>query len=351
MSQSLKLRLVSALAAVGVLFVTVHSAEASTLSVEWEPQPFCPPAAGWERRIPELLGQAAEGLLKEDLQAQVSFSAAPSGAIAVLITTRSATTSFERRLEAPDCAQALEAAALVVALAIDPLAVAETRARQPTGTMVPTAPLAPVSPPPPPPPYVAPVVPSFPVPVQNDAAPIRPKPTATPDPLLRAVHLELAPILDSGTLPKPRLGFGGALALSFSAFRAEAGMVWLPATSQAVPNSNGRVEASLTAAQARLSWFTGSKVHGAASLGFEAGEISAESFNVTTPATGSALWLAGLLGVRAELDLVPEVLALWVRPELLVPFARRGFTVEGPGRVYAPAAVSGRAALGLQLTF
>ncbi|MDX2053005.1 MAG: hypothetical protein SFV15_11470 [Polyangiaceae bacterium] len=339
------------------------AAKAASLSVEWAPQAICTPPADLERLVSPLLGQRPDALLKEDLRVRLSLAqntaqqapvapgapAAPSSSpsLWVLIAMHSPSSSFERRLGAPDCAQAAEATALVIALAIDPLALVQTRdglVAPPTTTPGATTPGTL-------PQYVAPVAPPLAVPVTDKSTTVRPKTTLDREPLIRAFHLEAGPAFDAGTLPKPRVGISAAVALSLSALRAEVGFVWLPSTSEPIVNSNGRIQASLSAGQARLCWFTGSKAHGAISLGLEGGELSAESVNVTTPGSGSTFWVAGLLGARADFELVTNTLALWARPELVVPFARRGFTVVGPGSTYEPSVVSGRGTLGLQGTF
>jgi len=308
-----------------------------------------------ERRVAELLGRAPESLLKEGLTARLAFAADAASGVSLTVRTLAGQNSFERTLTAPTCPEAVEAAALVIAIAIEPNAVEQTRVSTASGSQPQVAIFPMGNPPAPPAPNqanaasVTPPVFALPVPAPQVVAPVRPNPNPESSPV---VFAEIGALLDAGTLPKAAPGFGATVGLGISSVQLRLGGLFLPPVSTAIPSSQGKLEVSLLAGQARGCRTTDFQVaHGAACLGFEAGQFSAKSRDVSSPGTGSELWLAGLLGVEVELDLLRDTLGIWFRPELVVPFSRRGFAVAGRGRVYVPSIIEGRGAMGVRVAF
>ncbi len=306
----------------------------------------------------ELLGRSPESLLKEDLTARLAFAADSASGVSLPVRTLAGQSAFERTLTAPTCPEAVEAAALVIAMAIDPNAVEQTRASAAAGPQPQVAAFPIGSPPAPlalPPRTQANVASAAPpvfapsVPAPQVVAPVRPNPNPESSPV---VFAEIGALLDAGTLPKAAPGFGAAVGLGISSVQLRLGALLLPPVSTAIPSSQGTLEVSLLAGQARGCRTTDFQVaHGAACVGLEAGQFSAKSRDVSSPGTGSELWLAGLLGAEVELDLLRDTLGIWFRPELVVPFSRRGFAVAGRGRVYVPSIIEGRGAMGLRVAF
>lgn len=108
------------------------------------------------------------------------------------ISVVTASARSRREVRGVDCAAVLDAAALVVATAIDGL-----DADEPPPSIVAAAPTPP------------------------------PAPAGRFDPQDRArVHLRVDGWSDAGTMPELRLGAGGAIGLSYARFRAELGAAW-----------------------------------------------------------------------------------------------------------------------------
>lgn len=359
---SLKARALALIGCIALICVGPKTAHAAALSVEWDPASLCPRSDVLERRVADLLGKSPESLLKEDLAVRLAFAADAASGVSLTVRTLAGQNSFERTLTAPTCPEAGEAAALVIAIAIDPNAVEQTHANEESGSKSPIAafplgiPPAQIAPIPAAAPPVAQAVFAPPVPARQVVTPIRPNPNPKSNAIPESspvIVAEIGALLDVGTLPKIAPGFGAAVGLGISSVQLRLGALFLPPVSTAIPSSpKGTLQVSLLAGQARACLTTEFQVaHGAACLGFEAGQFSAKSRDVSSPGTGSELWLAGLLGAEVELDLLRDTLGIWFRPELVVPFSRRGFAVAGRGRVFVPSIIEGRGAMGLRVAF
>lgn len=340
-------------------FILASNASAAALSIEWESESACAHSNALERRLTELLGSQPEALLKEGMATQLSFVAQADSGIGLRVAVLTRSSSFERKLLAANCEEALEAAALVIALAIDPNAVEQTRTAvtpgdaapshaafpPPVAAPSPTQLAAPVSPVP------LPVVQPFNVPAPLIVSPFRAPQNPTEKALKLTRLLELGAVLDAGTLPNTSAGFTGAIGLGIDSIQLKVGALWLPPTSARVP-IQGALDVSLMAGELRGCWVSNSfRLQGVACLGGEIGEQRARSQGVTTTGNGGFLWVAGLAAVQGQLELVQSTLWLWLRPEMVVPFSRTGFSVVGSGRVHISSAVEGRGALGLGVAF
>jgi hypothetical protein len=84
--------------------------------------------------------------------------------------------------------------------------------------------------------------------------------------------------------------------------------------------------------------------------GFELGWLSGESFGVSAPSSGGALWIAPLVGAEARV-FVHELIAITTRLDGSFPLARPAFVIAGVGPVTEPGAASLRAELGVSVYF
>jgi hypothetical protein len=99
------------------------------LSFAWTAPDGCPSAAEVRAEIDKLLGDTAQAHVRERLTVEASVTHDEKWTVA--ITTQSATSTGRRAIEAATCQALANAAALIVALAIDPDAVAARAALPP----------------------------------------------------------------------------------------------------------------------------------------------------------------------------------------------------------------------------
>src|SRR5258706_9599944 len=93
-----------------------RSAGAAPLVVDWE-APVCAQEAAFRARLRDALQREPESALERELRVSVQIRENPEK-LSYLLQIR--TDAGARELELPSCAEALAAAATVVALAIDP---------------------------------------------------------------------------------------------------------------------------------------------------------------------------------------------------------------------------------------
>jgi hypothetical protein len=76
--------------------------------------------------------------------------------------------------------------------------------------------------------------------------------------------------------------------------------------------------------------------------------MSGRGVGINHPDAGRALWLAAGAGVTLAIPLGARLAAV-LGLDLVVPLRRPRFIIDDLGAVHRPAAVTGRAALGLEL--
>lgn len=251
---------------VGALALLTRTALAD---LTWQAPPQCPPAAHVSSEIDRLL--AGSDYPKEALS---EFSLAVTreargGVFVVRITRTQGGARQERVVEATDCGELVQAAALAVALAINPelepapaappssppvTAAAPPAPSTPTPTGAapaataspappPTAPAPPPtagSTPPPtqPPPSIAPITPANPSASPTADQPPTSEPAETPsfmNPQLSAFALVTG---DSGSLPEAALGLGGGVAAAGEATRLQLALEFFSST-ETEPDATG----------------------------------------------------------------------------------------------------------------
>lgn len=171
-------------------------------------------------------------------------------------------------------------------------------------------------------------------------------------PVRLAAHLAVG--VGLGTVPD--VGLVGALgvAIGYRRLRVEASFLYgLPSSRDLGGGAGGGgrfdlLAGSLDGCALLLRGLLSPRVCG----GLEAGSLQGSAYGVSSPGSGSAPWLAARAG--AALAWAPSPgpgLRLWLALFGIVPVERPVFVVEGRGPVYRPAAVSGRASLGVELRF
>lgn len=355
-----------------VAFAVSRVSHADSWTVAWEAPPGCPTVERVDEMIQEVLQTELEH--RPELEARAVVTSDVDGSWTLHLEVEREGIIHRRTLTGNDCREVSEAAALVVALAIDPNALASRkRAESTRATSAPEAAAQPTEQPP---------SASSQAPERQVApAPARPAVAQEPHPLespaieidegghehagLDATRLMLGVdgVADAGSMPAPAVGPAAILALSRARYRLETFGAYLP-DQLAYASSESRA-----AARVRL-WFAGLRgcwvlpIFSSPLGGMEAGEssklglcgsleggaFSARGASVAEAQRRRMWWggaaaqfagffpLAGLVGLRAALGLG-------------VPLNRDYFLIAGAGSAHRPARLFGRGFLGVEARF
>lgn len=300
-----------------------HAQEAEVLALSWQAPSGCPSAAEVRAEIARLLGGAIGGFAGGRLQARAVVT---QGQVwAVVLETESSGQGGQRSLEAGSCAELANATALIIALMIDPDAVAEH------------------TPPPTPSPPAPPVA--------------RPREGQATQPL--QYHAGLIVMGSQGTLPSADVGVGGGLGLSGRRWRADVRASYglrrdQKASAPLPPGGHGQFNffSALLAGCFRLG---GPDVEwGPCAVG-EFGVTSAKGVGVERALPEQVPWWAVGAGGYAVIRLSRR----WAVPlhgEALLPLRRSGYVFQdGKGdvsaRVFKAARLGVRVSAGVELRF
>jgi hypothetical protein len=266
----------------------------------------------------------------------------PAGGLRAHLEAESPDGPRTKELQAASCEALADATAIILALMIDPTALAAPVAPSPP---LPAPPAAPVPVPPPPPvPLPAPAPRSSPV-----TAPAAAVPTSAVRPRFHLVAWALA---DTGTLPGVTFAAGGTAALSLGAVRLELGAGAFPGRSAVLAQrTTAGGDVSLVAGTAGLCYsvLASGRFELSPCLALEVGRLHATGFGVSNPGEGSALWSALEPGARLAWSPLAR-LAVVLRAGASVPFTRPRFVLAGLA-VHRPGPVAGRAGGGVEVTF
>jgi hypothetical protein len=308
--------------------VLAQSTPTSALTLEWIAPGECPSRDEVFGEMQRLLGGPQPPLSGERWTARAVVS--HEGGWSVSIETSSASGPHWRTLRAQTCRGLADATALILALAINPRAVAQS---------VP-APVAMPSPGPASSPTKAPMTVIV-------TAPTRRRP------IQFSVGLPLS--FSAGVLPEIDYGIGGALGIRVDSVVLELAVQdWLRPVVATIPASRaggtfGLFSGTLYACNA---FRTGPFETGPCAE-LDVGRIEATGFGVTSGTTGSALWLAAGMGALAVTNL--DASGKWAVPihlDALVPVERHSFVIQNvPGVVYRQSSIAGRASVEVERRF
>ncbi|MCC6877953.1 MAG: hypothetical protein IT378_26820 [Sandaracinaceae bacterium] len=316
----------------------VARAQAPRLALHWQAPTDCPSQSELHSEVERLLG----GAIPEGPAITVDAVAArgPDG-FTLRMTTEMAQARGERVLSAASCPELASAAALILALMIDPEAVA---------ALEPAAPDPPAPPRPEPPPaalvQVAAALTSPSAAWARDAPSSPEAPPAT----LVGVGLGAAFLVDVGTLPAPAPGAGLEAVWQDRWVQGRLRFEWL-STQGARLASGAGAELSALGGAALVCGRPLEEI--ALCTGLHAGAVFGAGVGVGSPTSGTAGWVAGSVGGAFSWAPV-EWLDLELRADLLIPFTRPTFFVtlpSGPADVFTLEPVAGRFALGGHLRF
>jgi hypothetical protein len=263
----------------------------------------------------------------------------------------------ERSIVGASCAELIDAAALIIAIAYDPDAVAETQRSVDAPAPEPTPDTRPPTPEPAPPP--APPPPPVP------RAPLRAGIADGYDPPsveTQRVWISLAPrlMLDAGTLPRVAISIGGSAALRWYPLVATFRGAYLVPQSETLAGRSAGGDLDLWALAPGVCltpYHTATYGHRSpldlaldGCLELEFGEMRGEGFGVANPGSGGTAWLTPLAMVQLELSLAAPLSA-----RALVgvgfPLLHPDFVLNNVGVVHAASPVVGRLGLEIAVVF
>ena len=334
----------------------------AAFELEWDAPDGCSSESQVIATMTKLLDGPPADVSEQAMSARATVTRGEGDRWNLRLATEHAGASWTRRLDGESCEELASAAALVLALAIDPDAVAanSTTSTEPASSdgasSVPKAAFA--LPQPAPGASAAPLPMAAPTPEPvAPPAPDRDRPPAQAPPPERATAdtralARLSLVGDVGTLPSA--GGGGSVAVGYGIerFHLEGGALLLPGRRSLVDSGDGKggqvdlVAGGIAACYAIVPGDT----EVAACAGAEAGVLRGEGFGVKNPASGTAPWVAGL--VAADLSVpIAEPVSLRVRLEALAPIVRERFVLDGLGEVHRAAPVAGRLMAGPEVHF
>ncbi len=330
---TLRLSCAAALALTLVSATRVEGASPRSLELDWSAPSDCPNEDALRAAIERLLGYSLEPDAASHVYAHAFVFRPETGPLELhLAITEPGGRPNERRIASQSCAELADAAALIIALAIDPEA----------GTADAPEALAPA-------PSTPPPIPSIEAERSQVEPPLPPERSTPP---LGWFALGASLSADFATLPAPTPGLVLSAARRFDANRLELMVAYwfsqratLPATSTV----GGEVELMAAAARYCRSFIAGPPDL-AACAGLEAGLLQVEGFGIKNPVVGRGPWLAPRLDLRAAIPIVPP-LDLTGELTLLAPLVRDRYTIAYMGEVYQAPPLSGRAQLGLEFHF
>jgi hypothetical protein len=296
-----------------------HADEAGAFGLSWQAPNGCPSRDDLRAQIARLLGGSIRVPLGGDIKARAVVEHGETWSLA--IETELAGRPGRRSIEAVSCQDLADATALIVALMIDPDAVA-AHATQPKA--VPASP-----------------------PIDSTPAPAKPRPSVE---YLVGVHAAAS----QGTLPSFDVGVGGGIGLAGRRWRVELRGTYgfrrnQTAAASAPPGGSGQFNFTAAALAACFNFRWGGVGLGPCVDG-ELGLVSAKGVNVDESFPAQSLWSALGAGVYAAIPLGPH-LSLPLHLDVLAPLRRSEYVVKNVGRVFQAPAVGGRLSAGLELHF
>jgi hypothetical protein len=329
--------------------------ESGPLRLAWTAPASCPGPAGVLARIESLLGAKVPEVLQVPLvvRGEVQARSHPER-FELSLETFQQEQRFTREMQAPSCAELTDAAALVLALAIDP----HLSERLDAAGESPPAPA--VEPTPSPPPSAAPPASTTAAPAVRASPPAAgPAPELAPPPghppsarstlaFLGAVAL----VADAGSVAPFALGPSVTAGLAYSAFELGLDATWLPrrrSFAESDPDKGGDI--SLLAFTLRpCGVLRVGPVQGGLCAALDLGDIGGTGFGTVTRSTRHALWVAAGGALLGRYRLTP-VFALQLRGSVSAPLQDIEFSLENVGVVYVVPAAVARVALSAEAHF
>ena len=301
------------------LFCGVAGAQQSRrFNLTWQAPAGCATEADVIREIDGLVANSAPAAQNITIAANASVESDHGGFTLTLIV-RDVEGSHGRRLEAPTCEELGHAAALIVALAIDPALLATQSFPSGTTTFTPTGPSVEPNT------TQLPNAPSGPIPTAARAE--SPAPIVIPDVAREPLFWRLGLTAFAGyrTLPGTNLGTGLFGAIQTKGLRLELAASSLTAEASSA-NAPGRSATfALYRIASRVCWLVTEKAWSAGPCaGVELGRLSGSGHGVTYGKDPKQLWLGSTMGGLLELR-VASSSVLGISADLEVPWVKYQF--------------------------
>jgi hypothetical protein len=290
--------------------------EGPPITLYWTAPDECPPLEALRNEIRRVAGPTPSPAQRPEARAVVRRG--PKDTWQLELTTRVGDLSGERRLSAPSCLELMRAAALVLALMINPAASAEP----------------PPPPPPPPPPLIV--------------EPPPPPPAQTP-PFFVGIDVAAGTGLLPGASVGLELRLGWAEAHLQGELRASA---WSSksAASPADPSTGGTFDLSDAGGAGCVRALPSHFVTPAVCLGGLVMRLHGVGSGVSDPGRATAWWPGAFAEANVYLHITVRH-GLRAAAEGIVPIGRPTFALAGVGSVWRPSAVAARGILGWEVHF
>jgi hypothetical protein len=295
---------VFALATLGCGAAHASAALDDTLDLRWNVARECPDR---DAALESIAGFLPGGLPAAGAPIEVSVRIARGhdGRYRAEIAPHTDLGAERRRFDGERCDRVAEAAALMIAMLIDPVGATERVARE-------------------------------------SEVPLQPADRT-------AVSLGVRAAGDVGALPQPTIGAGATVGLQLGrAHAALDAMAWLPRLSEAQP-SGGRAEIGLFSAGLRGCYDalldTDEGLGFGPCLGLEAGVATGAGIDVLDPERVHGFWGAALAGMTVHQRVATSGLGSALALELVVPVIRPAFEIEGEGEIFRASPVVARASV------
>ncbi|MBN2577239.1 MAG: hypothetical protein JXP73_21940 [Deltaproteobacteria bacterium] len=317
--------MIGALASLAATLIAFGEVEAPrtdgpALELAWDAPAGCPDLASVRAEIHRRIGDVETPTASEPIAARGEILVDASGNYILSLQTRVGDITGERVLAGQDCHQLADAAALVLALLVNPKASA--------------APAPPGPPPLPPPPPSS----------QDPPGPARQR---------SGLGAGIAAVLADGVLPGLAQGLAARLFYQRGLIVAAVHVAgFLPKEKPAPlwPGATASFYRLESAIEICATTPPGRRVGGALCLGGALVRLHGESAGVSTPGESNAHWIEALFEPSGHVYFTPAT-RLRLAADLRGLGARPDFAILGLGTVYRPAAFNIRGALGIDVLF
>lgn len=303
------------------------------IEIGWEVSAGCPDAEWARTEIERLVGNALDTTRATQLSFDVEIATSDSSEFEATILTTTEGGRRSRTLTHTECQPLSEAAALIIAMAIDPAAIDAADPR--TLGNVATARTVDVAPQPGPKAKNKPEPEPLPEPARESVpVPERPRPARAGRFADRWAGPRIAFEAGFGRLPGLDLGGSGGVALGLGPLRLQAlAGTWAPRTVAVGNDGDTRYWAWSVGLRAGWAFEVSPRVEIPLLVGVDLGQVRARGRGLQRPATASP--------PLGHAHLVPSVV-VWVHPSVAllaeidaaVPWARPRFEVSGHGTVF-----------------
>jgi hypothetical protein len=281
------------------------------IAISWNAPGECPGLDALKAEVRRVAGQVPPP--SEPLSADATVRRGSGTSWQLTLTTRAGARAGERRLAGADCAELMHAAALVMALMINPQA-----------SIVP-------EPPSPPPPEA-------------------PPPPPIPE---RRFAVGADVVVGSGALPEIAPGIGLRFAAAAGALSAELrASIWASRSTESpsAPGTGGSFNLADGAIAGCARARRDRRLAPGVCVGASVVRLHGTGYGVTDPDDAAAWWTVAFAEANLRIRLTPGN-AVRLAAQGLVPLGRPNFALDGVGHVFQPASFWLRGTLGWELHF